>query len=348
MKEQFDSEHADFERIDEQAGEWLMTKDRGFTASEQDGFFQWLAEDPRHGERYAELERTWGNFDLLVEWRPEHSETPNPDLLSPTFSQWWSKYLPLASGIAAAVVVAFVAFFVVQSGNYSDKDQVTYLVSKDYEYQVLEDGSEVDMNEGAEIAVEYTSDRRLVRLLAGEAHFTVAKNPNRPFVVLVGGTEVRAIGTAFNVKLEPEGLEVLVTEGHVRLENSSIVGRSKGREEVLDTETHDLIAGQASVVSVESTKPKIAHVSKEEIAERLFWKHVLFEFESTPLAEAVRAFNLRNQTKLVVEDAALESFPIEATFRSNNVEGFARLVEIMCEAEIDRSEEGVIKIRQPR
>lgn len=70
------------EHIDHAAADWLVRRDRGLTPAEQDEFFQWLAADPRHGERFAQHQRTWKEFNLLAQWRPEHSAEPNPDLLA--------------------------------------------------------------------------------------------------------------------------------------------------------------------------------------------------------------------------------------------------------------------------
>ena len=82
---------------------------------------------------------------------------------------------------------------------------------------MLDDGSVAELNRGAEIEVNYTVAERRVVLRRGEALFTVAKNPARPFVVRAGGVDVRAVGTAFNVKLAGPNLEVLVTEGTVHV-----------------------------------------------------------------------------------------------------------------------------------
>lgn len=86
------------------------------------------------------------------------------------------------------------------------------------EHRALPDGSWVDLNVGADIAVEFTAGgagARRVVLRRGEAHFTVAKDAARPFVVEAGGVAVRAVGTAFSVQRGGAGVEVLVTEGRV-------------------------------------------------------------------------------------------------------------------------------------
>ena len=65
-----------------------------------------------------------------------------------------------------------------------------------YESRALDDGTVVELNGGAEIEVQFTAAERRLRLVRGEAHFQVAKNPLRPFVVEAGGVAVRAVGTA--------------------------------------------------------------------------------------------------------------------------------------------------------
>ena len=77
---------------------------------------------------------------------------------------------------------------------------------------------------------------------SGEAYFTVAKNPGRPFVVAAGGVGVRAVGTAFNVRLDSDAVEVLVTEGRVQVSRSGF-----------DDEGSSLVAGQRAIVKLGDT-----------------------------------------------------------------------------------------------
>jgi len=58
------------------AAEWLVRRDRGLTAAEQDEFLQWRAADPRHGEWFALHRGTGGDFSALAHWPPEPSEEP--------------------------------------------------------------------------------------------------------------------------------------------------------------------------------------------------------------------------------------------------------------------------------
>jgi transmembrane sensor len=140
---------------------------------------------------------------------------------------------------------------------------------------------------------------------------------------------VRAVGTAFNVRLGAATVEVLVTEGQVRV-NSSGSAHAPG--------ISILRIGQRAVVPLSSGSlpPQVTHVSAEEIAYYLGWKPKLLEFASTPLKEVVAEFNRRNHVQLVIADPALCAVPIVASFRSDNIDGFVRLLELSAGVQAER------------
>ena len=81
----------------------------------------------------------------------------------------------------------------------------------------LNDGSTVLLNTNSQIKVDYSDQARNITLVKGQAHFDVMPNPNQPFNVYAGTGLVKAVGTAFSVYLQPEIIEVTVTEGTVEL-----------------------------------------------------------------------------------------------------------------------------------
>ena len=96
-------------------------------------------------------------------------------------------------------------------------ESIASTVSTLPESRRLPDGSLVERDAGAEFSVEFSGSARRIVLKRGAAHFNVAKN-RIPFVVVADGVEVSAVGTAFSVQIERGGIEVLVTEGRVRVE----------------------------------------------------------------------------------------------------------------------------------
>ena len=80
----------------------------------------------------------------------------------------------------------------------------------------LEDGSVADLNRGAAIEVSFTKDFRRIKLVRGEARFSVAKNPARPFIVEAGGVEGYRQWEPYSMwTLGTSKVDVVVSEGTV-------------------------------------------------------------------------------------------------------------------------------------
>jgi transmembrane sensor len=319
------------ETMAREAAAWLIRQDRGLTPAEQDEFLQWLAADRRHFKWLAQHQDSWRRLDTLAEWRPEHSVEPNPDLLA----RPKRRFPPIMGiGLAAAAAVAALAWFATgRSWVGFSPPSDSALVAAAYESRVLDDGSVVELNRGASITVHFTPAERRVELVQGEAHFKVAKNPLRPFIVRAAGVDVRAVGTAFDVRLGAEAVEVLVTEGHVQVNRPAAAATGAAIDPA------PVVAGQRAVVSLTRAPapPQVTAVSAEEISRSLGWQPRLLDFASTPLSEVVAEFNRHNQTQLVIADPALRSVPIVASFRSDNVDGFVRLLELTVGIRAERS-----------
>jgi transmembrane sensor len=301
-----------------EAAQWLARRDRGLTPTEQDEYFEWLRKDAENARWMRQLEIFWIRLDRLRERLPTVSSTPNPDLHFPSSSR--KRLWPAFVALAAAGVFAF-------NGNFALTQHHSGVTVHPRPQQItLEDGSLVELNETARIASHYTADLREVSLLRGEAHFIVAKNPARPFIVSVGDYQVRAVGTAFDIKMEPNDVSVLVTQGKVQL------GGTRVKEK--DLKAHpNLTAGQLAMIANSadaSREPtiRVRDLSPTELEGALAWQSLRLEFADIPLREVVKEFNRFNARKLVIEDADTGNIAIGGTFRADNVDAFVRLLEI--------------------
>lgn len=79
----------------------------------------------------------------------------------------------------------------------------------------LADGSTVELNSRSKIRVAYHDRERDIQLLNGQALFHVAKDRTRPFIVHTNTTNVRAVGTQFDVYQKNNATVVTVVEGIV-------------------------------------------------------------------------------------------------------------------------------------
>lgn len=213
----------------------------------------------------------------------------------------------------------------------------------------LEDGSVVELNHGGKLEIDFSSETRRVRLVRGEAHFTVTKNPARPFIVEANGVAVRAVGTAFNVRHSAVAVEVLVTEGQVQVERSIAVVAASAPTPLAPAPTA-LVAGERAIVDTTAPTAQlvVATVGPTEIAQALSWQGVRLEFAELPLAEVVTEFNLRNRQQLVVDDATTGRLRVGGSFRADNVDGFVRLLEASFGVSAQRRADGALVLRHQK
>ena len=323
------------ERIESEAADWFGRMDAGLSSEESEAYQAWLDSDPRHAQRMERFQDIWTRFEPIAEERDSVAEKQSPP--ERIFPLW-----RVAAGIAA--VLALGIFLGLGGWNgAAQEDRISYeqrFIANAYETRILADGTILELNEGARLMARFTAGARSVWLHEGEAHFHVAKDPERPFVVHAGDTQVKAIGTAFNVRVQDRDVAVLVTEGRIRFSNSLSNSSSVNGNAF----SSDMEAGQMSIARSDlgATTPEIETVAKNEISRILSWKPETLEFRSAPLGDVINAFNKRNEIQLVLGDETLETMPIEATFRASNVSAFARLLELSFDLEARQTDDNRI------
>ncbi|MBL9214730.1 MAG: FecR domain-containing protein [Opitutaceae bacterium] len=316
----------------ETAAWWLARRDRGLTAQEFARFDAWLQADEAHAAAVARLGRAWAALDELQELRPEGAAAADPDLLRPGPPGRQGaglgrrhRYAGLAAA-AAVAVAGWLAWNVRQGPPAAPADTAVIYSTGSYEQRkiTLADGSRLELNRSSTAEVQFAAGERLLRLVRGEGYFTVAKDPARPFVVEAGPAFVKAVGTEFNICLRPDGVEVLVTEGRVR-----VAPRRLGPADAEPSPQSPLVvAGQrVRLPGVEADRPEVTTLANREIAQVVDWRSPKLVFNEWRLADAVAQFNRHHTRQLVIGDPRTAEIRIDGTFRADNVDAFVRLLE---------------------
>lgn len=206
--------------------------------------------------------------------------------------------------------------------------------------QVLSDGSVVELRNGAQLEVAFTDSVRRVALTRGEAHFQVAKMA-KPFVVAVGGVEVRAVGTAFSVQLGSFQVEIIVTEGRVAVEEAANANaRSPGtvlpdpvppRAIVALVEAGNRVVVPMAAAAASRSSPDVVPVESVELAARLAWRSPRLEFSRTPLVEALAMMSHHSaagkNVTVILAEPSLGRVAVSGVLRADNIETLLRLLE---------------------
>ena len=207
--------------IEDEALAWLvrLDGDKPLSASEEHTFEQWLARSPVHREAMKSLNAFWSNCNVLG----EVMEPPSPAVPSRKriFTGLLASLLPASGFRGMAVAGALmtlalgITLFMGRPWDITASNGVYLTAVGQQKTVTLSDDSRVQLNTNSQIQVDYSDGYRNIRLLQGEVHFEVAKDPSKPFRVYAGSGRVQAVGTAFNVYLNKDQVEVLVTEGRV-------------------------------------------------------------------------------------------------------------------------------------
>jgi transmembrane sensor len=184
------------------------------TPEEAVALFDWL-ETPVNKVRFEQLESTWNKVNPSVKVRTVNR------------NEAWRKVQParpigLMIKLAASIVLVLLvgAWLFVQRTVATELSVVT---SDSTRGVTLADNSNVTLyrHTSIEFPEQFSGSKREVKLLSGEAFFSVAKDPGKPFIVHASFTDIKVVGTQFNVSMKGDEIEVAVSEGRVLVINSS-------------------------------------------------------------------------------------------------------------------------------
>jgi len=197
-------------KILEQACHWLSqiksTKEYDAIA-----FSEWLSCDDKHLQVFNEVSENWQLLTLISPPATPLLITPKEtkdDNQNQAFRSWFT--------IAASALLVFVT----QLYSFNHVDEKIYVSNVgEYNEFTLDDGSMVVLNAQTKLKTHFSRNQRLLVLEQGDAHFIVAKDPERPFIVKYNQHAFTALGTAFSITTRPQ-LSILVTEHSVAVKTA--------------------------------------------------------------------------------------------------------------------------------
>jgi len=332
----------DPDAIDTAAAAWLIEREEGFAPGRAACLAAWRASDPRHEAAFV---RTARALDFISEMPAIGAPlaarlTEESKIVRPVFfrAPVW------AAGFAAALAIAAtVAWF---APTRADAVVQRYATAPTRQQEIaLDDGSVVNLNVGTDVRVALTPEARRVTLTAGEAHFAVARDTARPFIVTAAGVSVRAVGTAFSVRLGDNGVEVLVTEGKVEITRDGV---QAAPAPALPAAHPLLVAGERTLIARDVTPAatKVERVTADVLMAASRWHSHVMTFSDLPLRDAVTLFNRRNTRQLVLADLTLGERRIGGTFAADQVEALVRLLVQDGDIAVEQGDAGEIVLRR--
>ena len=274
----------------------------------------WLEADPAHRAAFDEAEGLWTAADHLAAVQ----SAPVVDLAAHRarrkgVGRHWRVAIP---AMAAAVVGALLLAPLLQSA-----PTVIYRTSPGETRTVtLEDGSTLQINGGSSLSVTMDRNRRLVNMEQAEVLFDVAHDAGRPFLVDVGESQVRVVGTAFNIRRSGQDTDLTVVRGIVEVSDLDRPGRKVRLRVGQAVRRND--ADDAMAVATVDLGTAAAWTTGRRAYDNRPLSEIAADLSrafSTPVTVAPDAAGLRFSGVLLLDDEAavvarLEAFlPIRAT-----------------------------------
>lgn len=226
---------------------------------------------------------------------------------------------PVWTGAIAASIAAFaIAGYLLFAGGLGQDtaSPLRYETAEDQQRAIsLADGSIVELGSDAIVTVSYTDEERHLHLQAGEAVFTVAKNPKRPFVVQAGQGSVTAIGTVFNVRTSDASVQVRVLEGTVAVRPTlARSGRSSGRPGVQAVAL--VTAGRETSYS---RSGRLAPVVEADVNRGLGWRMGVLTMVDWPIEDVIAELNRYLTDEITIGDTAVGDLRFTGTVYPDQV-----------------------------
>jgi transmembrane sensor len=206
-----------------------------------------------------------------------------------------------------------------------------HLISEVGQRQALQlaDGSEVLLDSDSEMTISWHLRSRQVELQRGQALFQVSPMVYRPFLVDAGETEVRVVGTRFNVNRHGEDVQVTVAEGKVAVRGG-------------DTDTLALLEAGQQLRVRQGTPGQVTRVNAEDVSA---WKDSRLVFESTPLAEVIGTLQRYHRQPITLLDPSIARLPVSGVFDSDHVDRLLALLPGILPVSVSTAADGAVLIK---
>lgn len=232
------------------------------------------------------------------------------------------RYRWLQIAAVLAVLVGLAVWFSPRSGT----SPVTFSGAQ---HAALKDGSQVIMESGA--AMQLTEgfgkkERRVV--FSGKAVFNIKQDAQAPFVVMLGKTEIKVLGTRFMVDFRPEEQVLTV---HV----------SSGRIMVSDPEKGEsVVLSQGMLLKRnEPAQPFEVAAHVQDIARKSLI------FRDAPLGEVLQTLRAVYGVTVSVEDSSLLQKGVTTNFENESIDNIMETIAFMTNTQVEKAGQQHFSIR---
>lgn len=304
------------DQIMDDAGIWLVRLDEGLSDAQKQELTSWLRHR-RHRDAFLEMAQLWDKMDCLSQLSELFPDVPNKT----------RRHTPLLAMAATVMLMVFTGLTTWQlwpvSPSVLQVQHVgTFTSAVGQQRQIpLPDGSHLWLNTDSVADVTFTGNQRLIHLRRGELHIAVAKDRQRPLSVLAGQQQIQAVGTEFNVALNQDDVELIVTEGKVKVA-SGVSGKQDllGKDKVtLADNSLAVTQGFKARLNTQQTGT-LQRMRSDELESVQAWRNGQLIFRGEPLAAVLHEVSRYTTKQFVIRDTQLAQVQVAGLFNTRDVD----------------------------
>ena len=283
---------------------WLSVLHDQPDSGDQATFSRWLHAAPAHAEAYAQAQVVWELSEVAGSQLAEEEALAMQRYLSAMNVSKRSRVWQWSSGltVAACLLLMVGVFAGWQPVRWIDDLGADYVSAPgQVRTLTLADQSQVTLDADSAIAVNFSAGERHVQLRRGVALFHVT-HTGEPFIVDADKGEARVLGTAFEVRLRPEGAQVTVLSGRVGVKASP-----DAPQQILGADQQ--VAYGAGVSGA---------VQGVDSNARLGWRSGWLTYSKTPLADVVADLRRYFPGQIMLLNSELANRRISGSFPSHD------------------------------
>ena len=315
----------DRDAIEAEAARLLARLENSPSPQDEADICAWIEADPRHAVAFARAEAAWDASERLKSAAADITLPPLQPTLSEEDQRRLSRNIMVAAGVA---ILLFIVAAIVTVRTYSGIEHFETGVGQMRDI-ALEDGSTLHLNSDSEVEARFTSNGRKVRVLKGEASFEISHDPDRPFDVEARAAVIRAVGTAFNVRLRPLLVELTVTHGTVTVHSG-------------DSPQQQVVAGSGAVIQPRSIA--LTHLGPRLIEQRTAWREQMVELDGETVEQAAGEFNRYRKTPILIGDTRVSALRIGGRFRTTDSREFLAALQTSLPVRAVDGEDGSVML----
>jgi transmembrane sensor len=328
----------------DEASVWIAKLDKGLSDTEVAELKGWLKLSHKHVESFIKLAEFWDKMESLSQLSELFPHKPQPS---------FNKKRPVLAWAASVMIASLLSLGLWFKSDVWWTGSATQVVQFNHDYVtqvgeqanfVLLDNTKLVLNTNSSVTVTYTDTQRVVELLRGEMHVTVAHNKHKPLSVYAGSNIMQAAGTAFNVQLDHDKVELIVTDGKVLVADITSLPTAplELKNVYLSKESFTVSKGQKAQLKASDTI--IIGSNEGKLASDLAWQQGNIIFRGESLGEAMQEISRYTNYQFDFSDEDIKRLKIAGRFKTSDINNLLMSLESNFAVAYERTSQNRIRL----